>query len=69
MQKQPQQSELKLVAYMWSKKGYGRRYFDHQYQAEDVIRDFGGWYIPLYAREPIPNVEDDMATEAGVEAA
>jgi hypothetical protein len=51
------------------KKGYGRRYFETQLEAEDVARVFGGTFIPLYAREQIPNVETDVATGACVEAA
>jgi hypothetical protein len=51
------------------KKGYGRRYFETQIEAEDVVRLFGGTFIPLYAREPIPDVENDVATGVRVEAA
>lgn len=59
----------KPAGYLWMKKGYGRRYFETQFEAEDVVRLFGGTFIPLYAREQIPNVETDVATGACVEAA
>jgi hypothetical protein len=59
----------KPAGYLWMKKGYGRRYFETQIEAEDVVRLFGGTFIPLYAREPIPDVENDVATGVRVEAA